>query len=225
MVEYLTQRDGAEVKKLRKDVLRLGLKGYLFWVLLVTTVAPFSAGALSQGPIVVLGDSLSAGYGIDPRDGWVNLLAQRINRPVVNASVSGETSVGGRIRVATILREHNPSILIVELGANDGLRGLGLSQTRENLRDIVLAARQRDVQVLLLGMKLPPNYGPAYTLGFEQLFEELARTYALPLVPFFLDGVALNTELMQEDGLHPSAAAQPVLLDNIWPALEKMLRP
>ena len=190
-----------------------------------------TASATTAPPaILVLGDSLSAGYGIDVRTGWVALLGQRLYQQgypqtVVNASISGDTTAGGRARLPEALRRHHPQVVIVELGGNDGLRGLSLAQTRANLDGIIKTAKSAGAQVLLVGIYLPPNYGPEYTKKFHAIYGELAHQYQLPLVPFLLAGVALTPGLMQADGLHPRAAAQPRLLDNVWPYLEPLLKP
>ena len=178
--------------------------------------------------VLVLGDSLSAGYGIELAEGWVHLLAQRIgdrgdDRPVVNASISGETTRGGLDRLSSELASHTPGVVIVELGGNDGLRGLPLAETHKNLRAIVTQSRRAGARVLLIGMALPPNYGPAYTTRFKAIYVDLAAEFDLALVPFLLEGVALVPALMQEDGIHPRAQAQPMLLDTVWPHLEPLL--
>ena len=198
---------------------------------ILSSVAAFgAAGAItSQRTLLVFGDSLSAGYGINASAGWVSLLDKRLRAEgygyrVVNASVSGETTTGGLSRLPRALATHRPALVILELGANDGLRGLPLETSRANLEQMLRACRVAGVRVLLLGMKMPPNYGPKYTTGFERLFSDLARTYRVPLIPFFLDGVALNPALIQADGLHPTAAAQPLLLKNVWPRLAPLLR-
>ncbi len=179
--------------------------------------------------ILVLGDSLSAGYGIKVQEGWVSLLANRLQTEgygyrVVNASVSGETTTGGLNRLPRALQLHKPDIVVLELGANDGLRGLPLATTRENLKRMIELSKAQRARVVLVGMKMPPNYGQRYTEGFEGLFVELAARHKLPLVPFFLDKVALVPGLMQADGLHPTAEAQPILLANVWPQLDGLLR-
>lgn len=188
---------------------------------------PVAAGA---PVILVFGDSLSAGYGIDVREGWVALLQQRVQQQgyphtVVNASVSGETTAGGRTRLPGALARHRPALVILELGANDGLRGLSLAQTRDNLAAMVRAAQKSGARVLLIGIHLPPNYGPAYTRSFHEIFGDLARRYRTALVPFLLEGVALDRTLMQADGLHPRTSAQPRILDNVWPSIDALLRP
>jgi len=179
--------------------------------------------------ILVFGDSLSAGYGIRVEQGWVSLLARKISQTgygfkVINASVSGETTAGGLGRLPHALDVQQPRIMILELGANDGLRSLPLADTRANLERIITLARARGITVLLLGMRMPPNYGERYTTGFQDMYSALARTYKLALVPFLLDQVALRPELMQADGLHPNELGQPLLLETVWPRLEPLLR-
>lgn len=179
--------------------------------------------------VLVLGDSLSAEYGLSHGSGWVPLLeqrlqAQRIEAIVVNASVSGETTSGGLARLPALLARHRPDVVVVELGANDGLRGLPLPAAEANLRAIGKQARQSGAQVLLLGMRLPPNYGRAYGERFFSLFGKLAQEFKAPLVPFMLEGMADQAALFQSDRLHPTAQAQPIILDNIWPHLLPMLK-
>ena len=181
-------------------------------------------------PVLVLGDSLSAGYGIEPESGWVNLLRERLQkgdpaRDVVNASISGETTAGGLARIEKLLGDHRPALVVLELGANDALRGLPLSAPRQNLTRIIELSRKAGARVLLVGIEIPVNYGPQYRDGLRNLYRDLATEFKLPLVPFLLDGVALDPELMQADGLHPTAAAQPRVLANVLPAVEKALKP
>ncbi len=183
----------------------------------------------SASTILVFGDSLSAAYGIRPEQGWVTLLMQRLQAQgygyqVVNASVSGETSSGGLERLPRALRLHSPRVVILELGANDGLRGLPLSAMRDNLSRMVQLAQTAGARVLLVGIRIPPNYGPRYTEEFARVYPELAQQYHLPLVPFLLEKVALDPALMQEDGMHPNAAAEPTVLDTLWPYLEPLLK-
>lgn len=178
--------------------------------------------------MIVLGDSLSAGYGIKVQEGWVSLLSQRLASEgygyrVVNASVSGETTQGGLARLPRALATHNPDIVIVELGGNDGLRGLPLDTSRENLRRIIELAKASKARVVLVGMVIPPNYGPRYGQQFRDMFTDLAKTYSVPFVPFFLDKVALTPGLMQDDGIHPNAKGQPQMLENLWPKLQPLL--
>ncbi len=177
-----------------------------------------------------MGDSLSAAYGIPREAGWVHLLARRLESRappirVVNASVSGETSAGGRARLPALLAAHRPAILILALGANDGLRGLPPAEAGRNLEAMIRLARERGAAVLLVGMRLPPNYGGPYTRQFQALFADVARATRVPLVPFLLEGVASQQERFQADGLHPDAQAQPALLDNVWRQLAPMLEP
>ena len=177
----------------------------------------------------MLGDSLSAGYGLKPAQGWVALLEKRLlgqgyEYSVVNASVSGETTGGGLQRLPRALELHKPDVIIVELGANDGLRGLSVPLTRDNLTKIVSAAKQSGARVLVVGMRLPPNYGPRYTNDFMRMFRDVATASSVALVPFLLQSVALKPALLQADGLHPTAEAQPALLDTVWPHLTPLLR-
>jgi acyl-CoA thioesterase-1 len=191
-------------------------------------VGPAAAQGTTSRTIVVLGDSLSAGYGIKVQEGWVNLLAQRLasegyGYKVVNASVSGETTQGGVARLPRVLQLHKPAVVIIELGGNDGLRGLPLATSRANLQRAIELSRKANARVLLVGMEIPPNYGVRYAGEFRTLFQTLAKESRAVLVPFLLDGVALNPELMQDDGIHANARGQPRMLDNVWPALKPLL--
>ncbi|ANB16507.1 Acyl-CoA thioesterase I [Dokdonella koreensis DS-123] len=205
------------------------LRGFLVVVLFVWGLAPWPASArAAPGPVLVLGDSLSAAYGIPAASGWVSLLTERLrtapeSREVVNASISGETTAGGLARLPKLLADHRPALVVVELGANDALRGLPIAAPRENLSRIIEQSREAGARVLLLGIEIPVNYGPQYRDSLRAMYRDLAADFNLPLVPFLLDGVALDPDLMQADGLHPTAAAQPTLLENVWPALEKAL--
>lgn len=179
-------------------------------------------------PVLVLGDSLSAAYGINSDSGWVNLLHERLQltqpqRAVINASISGETTAGGLARLEALLKEHQPDLVVVELGANDALRGLPITAPRENLVRILNLVRDAGARALLIGTEIPINYGPQYRDGLRSMYRDLSEEFNVPLVPFLLEGVALDPALMQDDGLHPVAAAQPRLLENVWPALEKAL--
>jgi len=183
----------------------------------------------SDHTILVLGDSLSAALGIRPEQGWVALLAQRLQAQgygyqIVNASVSGETTSGGLERLPRALQLHQPGTVILELGANDGLRGLPVSETRENLAHMVRLSQAAGAQVLLVGMRIPPNYGSRYTEQFARMFPELANQYHLPLVPFLLEKVALDPTRMQQDGMHPNARGEPPVLDTLWPYLKPLLK-
>ncbi|HEW98199.1 MAG: arylesterase [Candidatus Parabeggiatoa sp. nov. 3] len=177
-------------------------------------------------PLLVIGDSLSAAYGIQPEQGWVHLLGQRLatqGYQVINASISGDTTSNGLRRLRKALLRYRPEIVVIELGANDGLRGLNLKAMENNLAGMIKAAQEIGANVLLLGMRIPPNYGKAYTQGFHQIYHDLAARYQIPLVAFFLEGVALNRALMQSDELHPKAVAQPQILENVWSKLGGML--
>ena len=187
------------------------------------------AAAAEGGTVLVMGDSLSAAYGLAPQQGWVALTAERLKAEhpgwtVANASISGETTAGGASRIAAELARHKPAVVVIELGANDGLRGLGLEQTRTNLERMVVAAKQSGARVLLLGMRIPPNYGPQYTQGFERNYRELADEHSVALLPFFLEPIATDRSAFQADNLHPVAEAQPKLRDHVWPALTPLLR-
>ena len=178
--------------------------------------------------ILVFGDSLSAAHGLRPEQGWVALLGQRLESQgygyqIANASVSGETSGGGAERLPRALQLHHPAIVVLELGANDGLRGLPVTAMRDNLVHMVQLSQAAGARVLLVGIRIPPNYGPRYTEEFGRVFPEIAAQYHLPLVPFLLEKVALNPALMQEDGLHPNAQGEPPVLDTVWPYLKPLL--
>ena len=197
--------------------------------LLVLIVA--SASARAEAPVIlVFGDSISAGYGLERVDqGWVELLKTRLKEQgyvytVVNASVSGETTAGGLARLPRALQVQHPKILVVELGGNDGLRALPLAQMRANLAQMIDSAAAAGAKVLLLGMRMPPNYGAQFTEQFHGVFADLAREKKTALVDFLLDGTALDPALIQSDGIHPNAAAQPILLNNVWPALKPLLQ-
>lgn len=189
-----------------------------------------ATAAASRAPVVlVLGDSLSAEYGIKRGSGWVQLLSERLEQQkfrwqVVNASVSGETSSGGRSRLPALLQQHRPHIVIIELGANDGLRGLSLDATRQNLRTMIQAAQQSGARVLLVGMQLPPNFGISYTRDFADLFRQLAKERKTALVPFLLEGIAADLSYFQDDRIHPNEKAQARLLDNVWGGLLPLLK-
>ena len=178
--------------------------------------------------ILVFGDSLSAGYGIRQDDAWPALLAQRLQQKrldynVVNASISGETSSGGRTRLPAALDKHSPAVVIIALGANDGLRGLPIATLRDNLATMTASAQQKKARVLIVGQRLPPNYG-AYAVQFHQVFGEVAKARKAALVDFLLDGIADQPQFFQADNLHPTREAQPRLLDNVWPGLEPLLK-
>jgi acyl-CoA thioesterase-1 len=179
--------------------------------------------------IVVFGDSISAAYGLEVNKGWVAKLQQKLNQEkksnykVINASVSGETTTGGVSRLPNVLQLHQPKILILELGGNDGLRGQPPVLMHKNLQVMIQQAKKNKAQVLLLGMKIPPNYGKAYTQAFEKVFADIAKQEKVVFVPFFLEGIGGNDRLMQSDGIHPNQAAQDKLLTNVWPSLKTLL--
>ncbi len=206
------------------------LLGTLLAVTVPARAATAAASASGQGrpALVVLGDSLSAEYGL-PRDtGWVALLRQRlaterIDYSVANASVSGDTTSGGRARLPAVLQRLKPSIVVVELGSNDALRGVPLATTEQNLRGIIADARQARAKVVLVGMYVPPNYGPDYTQKFHAVYTRLSKEFGVPLVPFLLAGIEDKPEMFQSDQMHPAQQAQGILLDNVWPALKPLL--
>jgi acyl-CoA thioesterase-1 len=187
------------------------------------------AAALQAAPrtLLVLGDSLSAAHGIEGHEGWTTLLEKRLKPDdwrVFNASISGETTAGGLARLPALLQAHSPSIVLIELGANDGLRALPLAQIRANLRALIKTGRDSKARVLLVGMRIPPNYGPVYARGFEAIYSDLAAEFKVPLVPFLLEGVAGQDAMMQTDDMHPLAEGQPRMLENVWPYLRPLLR-
>ncbi|WP_223827112.1 arylesterase [Undibacterium oligocarboniphilum] len=195
----------------------------LFSFLLVTDA--YSASKT----ILVLGDSLSAEYGLARGQGWVSLLEkklaeEKIPARVINASISGETSIGGKNRLPDLLNQHHPDIVIIELGGNDALRGLPLNNSEDNFRTIIVSAKHQNAKVLLAGMQVPPNYGKTYTQQFFSMYQKLAQEQKIRLVPFLLEGVANNNQLFQSDRIHPVAAAHPIILQNIWDQLHPLLK-
>ena len=176
-----------------------------------------------------MGDSLSAAYGFERSRGWVALLEDRLKRErldysVVNASISGETSAGGRARIDELLKQHQPTVVILELGGNDGLRGLPIAQMKANLGMIVERAKKAGAHVLVVGMRLPPNYGPDYTKAFENSFADVAKRYSVALSPFILEGFAEKPEYFQPDRIHPTAEVQPLIVDRVWHGLRPLLK-
>lgn len=197
-------------------------------VLFLFSLCFLAPSAFAAKTILVFGDSLSAGYGIRPEQAWPSLLAQRLTEKrldytVANLSISGETTAGGRSRLAAALKTHQPAVVIIALGANDGLRGLSIEQLRGNLETMVGMAQQSGARVLLAGMRLPPNYGP-YAEKFVQSFADIAHKKKTALLPFLLEPVASRDELFQPDRLHTTAEAQPLLLDHVWPKLQPLLK-
>jgi len=200
----------------------------LAWLLLMPMLA-CAKGPDTRAAVLVVGDSLSAAHNIPAASGWVTLLQQRVKQQItpppaiINASISGETTAGALTRLPGLLEKHRPSVVVIELGGNDALRGLTPAQLRGNLEKMIVASQKAGAKVLLLGIDVPPNYGPAYRQRLRQTYAELARQYDVPLLPFLLEGVALKPSLMQADGLHPTAAAQPQVLENVWPLLKPLL--
>jgi len=197
--------------------------------MLPLTQTAVAQGAPASHRVVVLGDSLSAGYGLAQGTGWVALLDKRLKErkpdySVANASISGDTTAGGRSRLPAVLAREKPSVVILELGGNDALRGLSLASSEANMKAMIEASQAAGAKVLLVGMRIPPNYGPDYSERFFAMFGKLAQQYKLPLVPFLLEGVAQRPDWFQEDRIHPIAAAQPTMLDNVWPKLEPLLK-
>jgi acyl-CoA thioesterase-1 len=196
---------------------------------LISFVA-WSIPAFAANPkILIYGDSLSAAYGIPQQQGWAVLLKEKLYKEnlhfdVINASISGETTSGGLTRLARTLKQSTPKIIILELGANDGLRGLPVKNMYDNLDAMIQLSKKSGVKVLLVGMRIPPNYGPKYTEEFSQSYITLAKQYKIPVVPFMLENVAAKPDLIQQDGLHPNALGQPLILNNIWPALQSLLK-
>lgn len=195
-----------------------------FLSLILISLFSFSAHAKT---ILVIGDSISAGYGIELKDGWVALLDEKLNQQgeyeVINASVSGDTTAMGLARTESLLAKHKPDIVLIELGGNDGLRGFPIKVIKSNLEKIARLSLSAEAKVLLVGIQIPPNYGSRYTKEFFNTFQTVSEELSVPLVPFILDEVAIKPELMQNDGVHPTAEAQGMLLDNVWPFVEPLL--
>ena len=209
-------------------LLSITLQNCIGFLILINT----SIGVLAQnsGPhqILILGDSISAGYGLPMGTSWVNLLQENLKKDqskysIVNSSISGETSAGGKARISSLIQQHKPSIVIVELGANDALRGFPLATTYQNLHEITQISKNNGAKVLILGMKIPTNYGPEYTAQFSKMYVDLGKNTQSLLVPFFFEGIATKREYFQEDGIHPNQNAQAILLKNVLPTLKKLL--
>jgi acyl-CoA thioesterase I len=199
---------------------------YRILLLLFVLAAPTASAA--QPVVLIVGDSLSAGYGLAIHENWPSLLQERLAEAsyphrVVNASISGDTTSGGLARLPRALERNAPSIVLIGLGGNDGLRAIPIPEFRRNLARMIQLSQAAGAKVVLAGVHIPPNYGPDYTSAFHGVYHELAQEYGTGLIPFILEDVALNPELMQDDGIHPTAAAQPVIVDNVWPALEPLL--
>jgi acyl-CoA thioesterase-1 len=205
----------------------IGVMRLLRLLLLLALLAP-PAMAASRGTILVFGDSLSSAYGIGEKEGWVALLQERLRKSgpdysVANASISGETSSGGASRIAAALAQHKPKVVVIELGANDGLRGLPVAQMKENLTRMIAAAQKSGSKVLLVGMRMPPNYGPAYTKSFEDAYRDVAKQHRVALLPFFFESIAVGRKYFQPDQIHPTSEAQPLLMESVWKALRPLL--
>jgi acyl-CoA thioesterase I len=197
--------------------------------LLFCMLFAFGAPAAAQRSILVLGDSISSAYGLAQSRGWVALLGERVKRErpdyiVANASVSGDTTAGGAARLPQALARHKPAVVVLELGGNDGLRGLPVAEMKRNLAAMVEQSRKAGARVLLVGMKIPPNYGPDYTSSFDAVYTDLARQLKVPLVPFLMEDFADKIELFQPDRIHPTEAAQPLMLERVWKGLEPLLK-
>lgn len=198
-------------------------------ILLVASLWLFAQCTYANQPtVLIMGDSLSAGYGIKLEEGWVNLLqkelAKKNQAKIVNASVSGETSSGGLTRLPALLSQHKPNIVFIELGGNDGLRGQSIKIMQENLQKMISLSQDSGAEILLAGMQIPTNYGPRYTTQFKETYTVLAEKNKIPLVPFLLEGVATHRELIQNDGIHPTAAAQPTIVKNVLPLLLPLIQ-
>ncbi len=201
----------------------------LWFSVLSCSLAQAAAQSGSAPVILILGDSLSAGYGVRVDATWVALLQKRVSDEgygykVVNASISGETSGGARTRLSRALELHKPAVVVIELGANDGLRGLPLKQVRANFEDMLRQVQSSGARAVLIAMRLPVNYGPAYAEQLNGMYAQLGKEFSVPVVPEFIESVALDPTLMQDDGLHPNAQAQPKLLDAVWPTLKGLLK-
>jgi acyl-CoA thioesterase-1 len=212
----------------RREFLKLAASAVVGWCLLTGTAA--NAASSGAPTILVVGDSLSAEYGIARGAGWVNLMQQTITQSgfdynVVNASISGDTTSGGRARLAPLLARYRPAITLIELGGNDALRGIPLELTRSNLREMIAAARKAGSQVIVVGMRIPPNYGPDYSEQFFTMFSSVAKQEKTGYVPFLLAGVAEHQDWFQPDQIHPLAKAHPQILQNVWPTVRPLLKP
>ena len=204
-------------------------KLHIYLFLLLTFVTNIALAQTFPTKILVMGDSLSAGYGIDIQQGWVSLLEKELNKThkveMINASVSGETSSGGKTRLPALLTEHKPHLVILELGGNDGLRGQPLKLLQNNLQTMIDASTAAGAKVILAGMQIPPNYGARYSTQFKSLYSTLAEENQSGLIPFLLEGIGGKAELMQRDGIHPTAEAQPIIVKNVLPEVEKYMQP
>lgn len=211
-----------------KTLLNLKMMKSAFHCLFFSMICLLPVSSFAK-TIMILGDSISAGYGLNPQQGWVTLLQQRLNQQfpkqhqVVNASVSGETTSGALARLPKLLQSHKPDVVVIELGGNDGLRGQPPQMIQKNLAQLIQQSQKSQAKVVLLGMKIPPNYGAAYSQAFEKNYQTVSQQYNVKLYPFFMNGIAGNKNLMQKDLIHPNAAAQKILLDNAYPLIRGAL--
>jgi acyl-CoA thioesterase-1 len=226
----LLPKNKASVLKLLKQCVLRPFTPLLLSLILIVLPAQ---QALAANNILILGDSLSAAYGIDEEQGWVALLQNKLNvetaisdnpYTVINASISGETSAGGLRRLPELNEQYSPVLVVIELGGNDGLRGYPLQRMKKNLQMMIDNSKEITAQVLLLGMQIPPNYGQRYSRQFAEVYQQLKNENGIMLVDFFLDNVAIKPSLMQKDGIHPTAEGQPIMLDNVWPAINEALK-
>jgi acyl-CoA thioesterase-1 len=233
LAEQACNADPEELQRMSQDYMRKrtrtsGVLGYLV-LMLAVSLGTLAEAAEPTRTVLVMGDSLSAAYGLAPEQGWVALTAERMAQRtpgwrVVNASVSGETTAGGAARIAGELSRNRPEVVVIALGGNDGLRGLPLKQTRANLEKMVSAAKAAGARVLLVGMRMPPNLGKTYTEGFAANYRTVAEAHQVSLLPFLLEPIAMDRANFQADNIHPVAAVQPKLRDHVWPALAPLLK-
>ena len=226
MVVMMTEQMAFGVQSPVQRALRRLAAWLLATLAVLATANPVAA---KPAQILVVGDSLSAGYGLSAGEGWVDLLTKKLAREkiaaqVINASISGDTTAGGLARLPALLVKHKPTLVVIELGGNDGLRGSPVAAAKANLMKMAELAKASGAKVLVVGMRMPPNFGPSYTAQFEAMYAEVAKAVGGGLVPFFLDRIGTDLSKFQADKIHPTAAAQPELLDTVWPALAKLLR-
>jgi len=204
------------------------MRRILPFILLLVISPLLTAATLQEKNLLIIGDSISAAYGINPEMGWVKLLATKITQAkkpyqVINASISGDTTANGLNRFEPLMDKYKPTIVIIELGGNDGLRGLSIKQMRSNLMKMIELSQKNNSHIILAGMKIPPNYGKRYTEAFYKIYQDLSETYKVDLIPFLLEGIGDNPELMQTDGLHPTVDAQPLIMKRVWEKLRRIL--
>ena len=231
MSSFLSCRSGFKLRSMKRNRYQ-ALITHMVMVFAVLCMALLNSPTVmaQSSKVLIVGDSLSAEYGLPRGTGWVKLLEDRLKKDhsswqVVNASISGETTAGGQTRLPLLLKTHQPKVVVIELGANDALRGLQLAATEQNLRKMIQASKQSGAKVLLLGMRIPPNYGQDYTNKFFAIYGKLASAEQVELLPFFLERVATRMDLFQADRIHPNVMAQSIMLENVWPKLEPMLKP